>query len=371
MAQVAARALPGAAGVLDLSPDGTVVAVVDARRGVCFRSLAAAPGPVCADLQLAGSAPISAAFSADGRWVALGQGVTARGSGLLWLVDPRTGVARPVPAVGGRPVARSSGARAAPSSPLTVGSSAQRSTNPTTGGPGTELAQNVSAYTGLAWSAAGDLLLISSSLDADGPRTRLVDLDPVSLVPRVVAEATGPYEFQSGYLATGGSAVLFTVYRGDQLLPNLVDVDLDSGVRREVGPIGPAGTRLVPLAVSPNGRVAVVGSAALTHPGPPRLLDIASGALTDIPGLSGDFGVAAFSPDGARVAVVCTQASGGLSLALAVVGTSPLAPARMVGSVPGPLPKDSRLTWSRFDVLSLTRPASTAAASILGWVLTG
>ncbi len=374
---VSARVVTGTAGVLALSPDGSLQAFASTRRGVCFQAVgAAAANPaVCADLRLAGSPAVSAAFSADGRWVAVGQDVSAQGRGLVWLVDPRTGGARPVPTADGRTAVTSSGAPA-PSSPgsapgpssvparPSIGTSTGTSTGAAAKGP-------AAAYTGMVWGAAGDLLLISSTFELDGPRSRLVDVDPISLVPRVVAQATGPYEFQSGYLATGGSTVLFTVYRGDQLLPNLVDIDLVTGARREVGPLGPAGTQLVPLAVSPDGRVAVVGSATLSHPGPPRLLDIASGRLVDVPGLSGDFGAAAFSPDGARVAVVSTDAGGRLLLALAALGAARLAPARTLGAVDGPLPRAVRLHWSGFDVLSLAGAASPGPASVSGWVLAG
>lgn len=347
--QVTARAVSGPAGLLALSPDGALAAYTATGRGVCFAPVAAVRPAVCAGIRPTGTA-VSAAFSPDGRWVAVGQDVTAQGRGVVWLVDPRTGSARPVPTVDGRPAVGSPGSTPAPSSV-------------------TAEARGAAAYTALVWGADGDLLLISSSLDPDGLRSRLVDIDPVSLVPRVVAEATGPYEFQSGYLATGGSTVLFTVYRGDQLLPNLVDIDLASGVRREVGPIGPAGTQLVPLAVSPDGRLAVVGSKTLTHPGPPRLLDVASGRLTDVPGLTGDFGTAAFSPDGARVAVVSTAADGTLTLELAVPDAS--APARTLGAVAGPLPRGGRLSWSRFDVLSLAGTAPTGPAPPGGWRLSG
>lgn len=358
-AQVTAHAVTGRAGLLALSPDGALAAFADARRGVCFQPITAAGPAVCAGIAPTGTA-VSAVFSADGRWVAVGEDVSAQGRGLVWLVDPRTGSARPVPTVAGRPAVASSPPPPAPAS--------SASPTPTPTGVSSDT-QGAAAYTALVWGAAGDLLLISSSLDPDGLRSRLVDIDPVSLVPRIVAEATGPYEFQSGYLATGGSTVLFTVYRGDQLLPNLVDIDLASGVRREVGPIGPAGTQLVPLAVSPDGRVAVVGSKTLIHPGPPRLLDVASGRLTDVPGLTGDFGTAAFSPDGARVAVVSTAPDGALTLALALPDAS--STARTLGTAAGPLPRGGRLNWSRFDVLSLSGTAATGSAPPGGWRLSG
>ena len=362
LSSVTARAVTGTAAVLALSPDGTLQAVADSRPGVCLRG-ATAPAPVCVDLGLTGSPALSAAFSPDGRWLAVGRDVSAQGRGLVWLVDPRAGSARPVPAADGRPAIASSGPSVSPHSGSSTSSSATPSAAPANPGG--------SVYTAMVWSATGDLLLISNSLDPDGARTRLVDVDPISLVPRVVAEATSPYEFQSGYLATGGATVLFTVYRGDQLVPNLVDIDLLTGARREVGPIGPAGTQLVPLAVSPDGRTAVVGSATLTHPGPPRLLDIASSRLTDIPGLTGDFGVAAFSPDGARVAVVSTEANGTVALALAVPGGPSAASARTLVVGPGPLAQAQRLSWSRFDVLSLAGARSPGPAAASGWMLTG
>ena len=354
MTQVTARPVSGTAGVLTLSPDGALQAVADARHGVCLQTTSLVAPPVCAGLPV-GSAAVSAAFSADGRWLAVWQGAGDRSGGRVWLVDPRTGSARPVPAVDGR-------SAAAPA----TGTSGT-SSGPTTAAP--VPGQGISEYTGMVWAGSGDLLLISSSLEADGTWTRLVDLDPVSLVPRVVATATGPYEFQSGRLATGGSTVLFTVYRSDQLVPNLVDIDLVTGVRREFDPIGSAGTQLVPLAVSPDGRTAVVGSATLEHSGPPRLLDIASSHLTDIPGLTGDFGVAAFSPDGGRVAVVSTESDGKLSLALGAPGTAQ--PARALGAVTGPLPRAARLSWSRSDVVSVAGAAAPGPASVSGWRLTG
>ena len=364
-AQVTARVLTGGAGVLAGSPDGSLSAVADAARGVCLTptgASAAAPA-VCARIPLTGGAAVTAAFSPDGRWLAVGQGIGVQRGGQVWLVDPRTGAVRGVPTADGRP---------AGSSPATSGpSSAPRSGAPSTPPTTTTARPAPSLYIGMVWGAAGDLLLISSSQDTTGTRTRLVDVDPLSLVPRVVAEATGPYEFQSGYLASGGATAVFTVYRGDQLQANLVTVDLNSGRRREFSSVGPAGTQPVPLAVSPDGRVAVVGLATLTDPGPPRLLDVATGALTDMPGLTGNFALAAFSPDGARVAVAATGADGRVSLALVSLGVAPLAAARTVSTTAGPLPRAGRLAWSRFDVLSIAAAAVPGPASLVGWRLTG
>ena len=143
--------------------------------------------------------------------------------------------------------------------------------------------------------------------------SRVVDVDPSSLIPRVVGLATGPYEFQSGYLASGGSKVIFTVYRGDQIPPNLVVVDLKSGTRTEFGSLGPGGTQLIPLAVSPDGRQAIVGSSTLGPAGPPHLLDLGTGGLTGVPGMTGNFAAAGYSPNGAQLAMV-TQSGGALEI---------------------------------------------------------
>ncbi len=342
---LASRPIPAAAGALALSPDGTLAAVADAQHGVCFRPVrASGAAPLCAAVRIRAGAVVTAAFSPDGRLVALGADVAAQSRGSVWVVDVRTGRARSVPALPGRP--------AAPSS---------RSAGPSTAAPATA---DSPTYVGLLWAPGGDLLLISSSVQADGAHTRLVDVDPTSLVPRVVAEATGPYEFQSGYVVAGGPVVVLTVFRGDQLTPNVVVLDLDTGIRREFSPV--TGDRLVPLAVSPDGRTAVVGVSTLAHPGPPRLLDLASGVLTPIPGLSGDFAVAAFSPDGTRIAVVDSIDGPGLLVAVAAV---PGGRARTVSRDPGRLAARSAMSWSVFDVLSVSAPRADATA--VGWSLAG
>ena len=246
--QVTVRTVIGApAGTLALSADGALLAVADKVHGICLLATSPQPGaaPRCADVVLTGTRSLFAAFSPNGRWVALGYNVEAQGGGPVWVVDTRTGKALRVPSVDGHSRAPS--------------------------------------YIAMTWETWGDLLLIGNFFNSDGAQTRLVDVDPDSLVPRVVAEATGPFEFQSGYLVSGGSSVLFTVFRGDQLEPDLVVVDLSTGRRKEFGPLGPGGTQLIPLGVSPDGRVAVVGLATLGHAGPPRLLDIGSGKLTELP----------------------------------------------------------------------------------------
>ncbi len=332
--------------VLALSPDGNVFAVADPVHGVCLRPVGTNPKVICADLTLDGKLPVTAAFSPDGQRVAVGRDVSVRGNGTAWLVDAKTGKAQPVPAISG-PAAASSSRSSAP-------------------GASTSNAPPASTYTAMAWNAtSGHLLLIGNAVEASGPTTRVVDVDPESLIPRVVALATGPYEFQSGYLATGGSTVIFTVYRGDQGAPNLVAVDLASGVRKEFGPLGPNGTQIVPIAVSPDGRQAVVGSASDADPGAPHLLDLASGALTDISGLTGDFALAAYSPNGAQIALVSQSAS---TATVAVVPRSAVR-VRALSTGRAAVLAGSRLTWSGLDVLSISGSAPPATGSVAGWTL--
>ena len=225
----------------------------------------------------------------------------------------------------------------------------------------------------MIWNgASGHLLLVSDSIEAAGASSRIVDVDPASLIPRVVARATGPYEFQSGYLATGGSTVIFTVYRGDQVPPNLVVVDLRTGVRKEFGPLGPSGTQLIPLAVSPDGRQAIVGSATFGPAGPPHALDLPTGALTAIPGLTGDFVAAGYSPNGAQLALV-TQFAGAvrISVALRTGGQ-----AGALSQLPSGLPQlptgtvtRTRLIWSGVNVLSISSASVLPVGAIVGWTL--
>lgn len=330
-----------ATGVLAVSPDGALVATIDVGRGICLRPLTGSRAPVCVALPLTGRHTVAAAFSPDGQRLAVGRDVTARGAGSVWLVDTVTGRAQAVPA-----------AQETGSAP---------------------------AYLGMVWdhdemqSGVDHLLLVSNSIEKDGPRTRIVDVDPISLIPRVVAQATGPYEFQSGYLASGGHKVIFTVFRGDQLAPNLVVVDLDSGERKEFGPLGANGTRVIPLAVSPDGRTAVVGSATYQHPGAPRLLDLATGLLTEMRGLTGDFLLASFSPNGTQVAVVSAVGTASSRIAVAPVGKGR---ARTLAEIPTRPSPAGRLTWSGRDVVGIEAPISptvvaSVAGVIVGWHLSG
>jgi hypothetical protein len=325
-------------GVLALAPNGYAVAVADPVHGICIKSVPAGPATFCAKVKLRGTLPISAVFSPDGETIAMGQDVTAQGAGRVWLVDARTGDARQVPRVPSAAVA------------------------------GTTTSATDGSYLSMLWnSGTGHLLLISDSTTANGRTTKLVDVDPGSWIPRVVAPATGAYEFQTGDIAGGGRSVIFTVSTGDQIPPNLVEVDLDTGVRKETGPLGADGTRLVPLAVSPDGAQAMVGSATYGDTGPPRRLDLASGKLTDIPGLTGNFALAAYSPNGTQVAVVSTTPAG-LVVQVASAGGGP---ARTVGRVRGALTSGSPLTWSRLDALSVSSTDPLAGGAVVGWTLRG
>ena len=349
-------------GVLALSPDGERVAVADAANRVCVQPVRGGSG-LCAPLPLTGRHLISAAFSSDGQLLAVGSDVTAQRRGSVWLLDVGSGALRGVPQIAGAGAGAGAGGPSLSGGPSSsVGATASPATSAVA--PSTSAEATGSSYVGLSWDA-GDLLLVSSSLDPDGPRTRLVDVDPQSMIPRVVAQATGPYEFQSGHLAVGGPSVAFTVVRGDQIPPNLVVVDLQTGARRELGPLGAGGTQLVPLAVSPDGRLAIAGSASYPSSGPPRLLDLASGRLADIPGLSGDFEMAAFSPNGSQLAVV-TAAAGRWQVSIAAVSGGP---PRTVSSMPA-RSDPGLLTWSDRNVLAIDGPGG-ATGSVLGFTLTG
>ncbi len=335
----------GVADVLALAPDGALVAVADPGHGVCLRSVSTGAVRVCADLKFTagsttGKHATSAAFSPDGQTLAVGQDVTAQGRGSVWLVTVRSGRAKQVPFAGS--------------------GSAEPNASPTGDPTGP-------AYIGMVWNPVdGHLLLISTSMEKDGPASRLVDVDPQSLTPRVVAQATGPYEFQSGYLAAGGSTAVFTVFRGDQIPPNLVVIDLDTGRRKEFAALGAAGTQIVPLAVSPDGKRAIVGSATYEHSGPPHLLDLSSGGLTEIPALDGDFVSASFSPNGSQLAVLSKASDGTATIAV----TSVTGGGVTVRSGAPTVPADgSRLIWSRFDVLAIDAAAPAPAASVVGWRL--
>lgn len=336
---VTANVVPAPSGMLALAPNGTTAAVVDSAHGVCFVAVPGGAGRVCAKTTVNGKQPVTVAYSPDGRTVALGQGVNARGRGTVALVDVATGAARSVV-----PVPPAAGAE--------------------------------SFYVNMAWNRSdGHLLLLAGSNDATGARTRLVDVDPSSLVPRVIALATGSSEFQSGRFAVGGPSAIFTVYQANQIPPNVVVVNLDTGVRHEFGPLGPSGTQPVPLAVAPDGAHAVVGFSTYGHPGPPQLLDLSTGALAPIAGLTGDFALAAYSPDGAALVSVSsfglstigtsTSAASALRVQMMPVGGSPTT----VGTLQGSLPDDARLDWSTVDSLGITSPTAITAQSIAGWSL--
>jgi hypothetical protein len=322
--------------------------VRDAVHGVCLKSVGvgsagANPAGVCADLQLDAKLPVTAAFSPDGQLVAIGQDVSARGNGTVWLADARTGRARPVPPISGPSVVSS-----------TRGSVPSASTSP------------ASSYIAMVWNpSSGHLQLIANSTNPSGPTTRVVDVDPASLIPRVVALATGPYEFQSGHLATGGSKVIFTVYQGDQGPPNLVEVDLATGARKEFGPLGPNGTQVVPLAVSPDGRQAVLGSSGVADPQPPRLLDLASGTLTDMPALSGTFMLASYSPNGTQIGLLSRSAT----TVTVVIAPRSAVRSRALSTVRSDVAPGSTLTWSKLDVLSISGPAPMHIGGPVGWDL--
>ena len=237
------------AGVLALAPSGGVVAVRDAVHGVCLKPVgvgSAGVGPVGRPTRSVSAPTCSSTPNCRSPQLSRRTDNWLRSARMC----PPGGTApcgwrTPEPAGRGR-CRRSVGRRScrAPGA-LCL----RRAPSP------------VSTYIAMVWnSSSGHLLLIANSINPSGPTTRVVDVDPASLIPRVVALATGPYEFQSGCLATGGSKVIFTVYQGDQGAPNLVEVDLATGTRNEFGPLGPNGTQVVPLAVSPDGRQAVLGS---------------------------------------------------------------------------------------------------------------
>ncbi|SDO87447.1 hypothetical protein SAMN04515671_2194 [Nakamurella panacisegetis] len=335
---VSAHVVPAPAGFLALAPNGTTAAVADAAHGVCLVPVVGESDRVCAATTVTGRHPVTAMFAPDGRTVALGQGVDARGRGTVALVDVATGGVRPIPPV------------------------------PPGGG--------TSFYVNMAWNRQdGHLLLISGSSDANGLSTRVVDVDPASLVPRVVAVATGPYEFQSGHFVVGGDSAVFTAYRVDQIPPDLIVIDTATGTRREFGPLGPGGTQAVPLAVAPDGRHAVVGFSTYGHPGPPQVLDLKTGALSPLDGVKGDYALAAYSPDGRQLACVTsfsvsgigtsTEAGAALRVQIVPAGFA----AVTVGTVRGVLPADAGLAWSGVDSLGITSPTAMSGNAVAGWSL--
>lgn len=336
---VSARVVLAPAGLLAIAPNGTTAAVADGAHGVCFVPVGSGPARVCAAIEMNGKKPVTADFSPDGRTLALGQGVSVRSGGTVALVDVATGAGRPLPP-------------AVPSGAVE------------------------SVYLEMTWNRSdGHLLLISGSRESSGPRTRLVDVDPVSLVSRVIAVATGAYEFQSGYFEAGGGSAVFTVYASNQIPPNLVVVNMATGTRKEFGVLGPSGTQLVPLAVAPDGRHAIVGFSTYGPSGPPLRLDLNTGTLTPIPGLTGDFALAAYSPDGTQLVSVTSfggptaGTSAGPSPALRVQMGPVDGAAITIGTVSNALPDKARLTWSAVDSLGITSPVAIPAGEVAGWSL--
>ena len=340
---VQATAIGGvSAAAVALSPDATLVAVRDPARGVCVVSVAtAAPAGPCLTTP-ANTRDLTVAFAPDGGRVAVLFNGIPSGPGTVGLIDLRSGTTRSVPAV--------AGVRAEKSDARTDGSD----------------------YLAIAWNqATGHLALMNQLFDDAGPQTRLVDYDPDADLARIVAQVAGPGTGVSQYMAANGPTVLAARFEGAQIAPNLIVSDVDGGTVDNRGTVLPLDTATRPLAVDPTGHWALLGGATADDQAPPRLYSVEARRIDVIPGMTGSFVAAAFSPDGGNMAVITTSGRES-TLWLAAVprgGGDQPGSARAVARSPL-LPGDATLTWSRLDVIATTSGvAATAGGSVVGWQL--
>ncbi|GGM05607.1 hypothetical protein [Nakamurella endophytica] len=369
-------ALAAGTALLAVSPDGTGRAVVDAGGAVCVRRVHG--GSVGCVPTGASPGRLSAAFSPDSRTLAVGLDLTGAAAGRVWTVDTGTGAVTPVPAVAGVAARRTTAAPSAtPRGSAVAGTStAPRPTSaaPPAGTPA-DAYRSGAAWVAMAWNVAdGHLVLLNLLVSDAGPSVRVVDLDPVTAVPRLLGTVTRANQGVGPVMAVRGDTLLVQVYVADRTRPDLATVDLASGAVRDLGQIGSPDTTAVPYDVAPDGRTALVGSAGLAPSGPPGLLDLSTGRLTAIPGLTGTFVAGGYAPDGTAVAAV--TAGGTAPVQLWLAGTDGSRGRGVAGTV-GQVRSGARLCWSPVQVVAVCgAPPGSAATTGPGaappaWVLRG
>ena len=293
-------ALPGSAQALAFSPDGSHTAGIDEHGDVCVSATTDPASARC--VRPSGQAPISVAFSPDGRRLAIGTGLFGSGAGAVALLDPSSGVSSPVPGISG-----------------VTGRAGDAADTPYRTGL---------AYLAMTWNATTGHLELVNQLRTDTITVaRVVDVDPETLVARPTGDLALSGQGFSNYLAAAGSMVAGGVYLSQQLPADLVLSDLTTGARTDLGVVA-AGSQVWPLAVSPDGGLVLVGSRQGGVAGAPVVVSVADHHRTPLP--VSDVDLAAFSPDGRLLATVGENR-------LTIRRLDDLSAGRVVATVAGPI----------------------------------
>lgn len=359
------------ADLLAVSPDAGLIAAWDNGQ-VCVRPGTAASGGVCTGsalpVALGRAAPpnLTVQFAPDSAELAIGVAIKGAGPGSVWLMRTANGQVRPVPAVAGVAPRPPVSPRATPARTPESAPSTPRTSRPSV--TGIDPYRSGAAYQAMAWNVStGHLMLVNLLISDAGPVSRVVDVDPQTVFPRILANISGSHQALSGYVATGGQVLVAGVFREGQIPPDLVVGELGTGSNRNLGPVLPLDTAARPLAVSPDGRRAVVGGDTIDPTGPPVQVDLRTGRRSALPGLTGNFALACYSPDGSQIVTLSSGTDGAARLAVSPAdgsGTS-----RVLASTTGSVDAGGRLSWSPLNVVAVTGSQGGLRLGAVAWLL--
>jgi WD40 repeat protein len=377
LSSMTARTIPLPSGTLAVAPDGSV-ALVQTDDGWCLRDRDAGPGGVTASTSAAASsesatsgadpAPSdrcldlpdnarigSAAFSPDGRHIAMAEDYIVTFQGRLWVADSTDGTVREV-----APTARAGAMSSDPSLAPTT-------TTSTTAG--TRRFGNGSQYFLPTWDRETGALVVLEFATVGSTEDAVVLVDPAA--GRASVLATLPTRSSGQLAAGGGTVVAGTSEKGSPPFDLQVIDEKGGAVRTAAGPASMATDAFSgPAAVAPDGsRVVVLGvDQRRSAPASPVVVDLSDGSSEPLPGLDEQFSwSASYSPDGSLLAVLTTGTASQDVQVQVIDGANvrPLARSDRFNTV------RISLEWSRSDVLAPRSGRGALQGQAVAWQLGG
>ena len=294
----------------------------------------------------------TAAFSPDGAQVVLAEDFAVTLKGRMWLVGTADRSVREV------------------SPTATAGSGSATGTASTTQATASSTRRlgNGSTYYLPSWDReTGGLFALEFGMGT-GANDAVVEVDRQAATAAVVA--TLP-ERASGQLVAGGGTVVAGTMKGGSGLGDLVVIAESDRTTRQVDPsaaMSDRATTILLAAVSPDGkRVVALGNDQRRFEAlPPVVVDLDGGTPTTLSGFDGMASwAAAYSPDGALLAVLTTSTSPRQSTVQLVEGSN----VRPLTDVDDTLAANVTLEWSRSDILAPRSSRGPLRGTAAAWQL--
>lgn len=225
----------------------------------------------------------SVAFSPDGRTLAVARDGAVDFKGGLWLISAADGSVRKV-------------------------------ATPTPSGSADSTRRKYTFYRAVTWPATGGPIATALLPKGKASVEHLVRIDPDTARPKDLGAVGGNGVFGTGTPVIAGHTAVIGAATGKGA-PQLRTVDLESGTSRSVplkGTLRAPGAQIRALAVSPDGKKAVVSTAnpATYQYSPPTQVDLATGATRTVGRATTGVATvgAAYSPDGSELAFLTDDA---------------------------------------------------------------